>query len=179
MALAVSESPRAPGWRPRKRLWALLGVAVAGYGAWQVLHDWRERHAILINLTDSLPNWAFLIHRTKVPARGDYVFFDPPANALVKRHFGTPTPLFGKLVYGMPGDVIRDDGADVRINGRLVAHRKARTRLGERLTPGPTGVIPPSCYYVGTPHKDGFDSRYGEIGLVCARQIFGTGVPVL
>ena len=51
--------------------------------------------------------------------------------------------------------------------------------FGEPLTPGATGVVPPGCYFAATPHKDGFDSRYAEIGFVCARQVIGTGEPVL
>ncbi|WP_150294383.1 S26 family signal peptidase [Sphingobium estronivorans] len=178
MAQAVGNA-LAPRWRPRKRLWLLLGMGLAGWAVYGALREWRNAHAFLINRTDSLPNWAFLIHRTKKPARGDYIFFTAPTNALVTRHFGASPPMFGKLVYGMPGDVVSHQGAVVRVNGRPVARMKARTRWGEVLTPGPTGVIPQDCYYVGTPHKDGFDSRYAEIGLVCVRQIIGTGEPVL
>jgi len=67
----------------------------------------------------------------------------------------------------------------VKVNGREVARMKAVTKLGEALTPGVTGAIPAGCYYAGTPHRDGFDSRYAEIGLVCRRQIIGVGTPVL
>ncbi|WP_176599145.1 S26 family signal peptidase [Sphingobium sp. 15-1] len=178
MAQVVSEAP-ALRRRPHKRLWVMLGVGLLGWAAYGAIRDWRDRHAFLINRTDSLPNWAFLIHRSQLPARGDYVFFNAPANALVKRHFGAAPPMFGKQVYGMPGDVVAHEGALVHVNGRLVARMKVRTRRGEKLTPGPTGVIPRGCYYVGTPHKDGFDSRYAEIGLICTRQIIGTGEPVL
>lgn len=178
MAQAVSKG-LIVRWRPRRHLWMLLGIgwlAWAGHGA---LGDWRDSHAFLINQTDSLPNWAFFIHRKKLPARGDYVFFSAPANALVKRHFGAVPPMFAKRAYGMPGDVVVHEGALVRVNGRPVARMKRHTRRGETLTPGPTGVIPRGCYYVGTPHRDGFDSRYAEIGFICAPQIIGTGEPVL
>lgn len=178
MAQAVSEAS-VPRWRPRRRAWAMLGVGLLGWAACGAICDWRDRHAFLVNLTGSLPNWAFLIHRTHAPACGDYVFFNAPRNALVTRHFGAAPPMFGKRVYGMPGDTVTHDGPLVRVNGLPVARMKPRTRWGEMLTPGPTGVIPRGCYYVGTPHKDGFDSRYAEIGLVCARQIIGTGEPVL
>ena len=56
---------------------------------------------------------------------------------------------------------------------------KPKTRFGEPLTPGATGIVPPACYFVATPHKDGFDSRYAEIGFVCARQLAGVGEPIL
>ncbi|WP_449470020.1 S26 family signal peptidase [Sphingobium chungangianum] len=178
MATAVSETGRS-GWRPSKRLWAILGLLVLTSISLTTIADWREDHALLINASESLPNWAFVIHRNRAPERGDYVFFDPPANALVRRHFGDAPRMFGKIVYGMPGDTVAHVGADVAVNGKWVGRMKPRTRFGEPLTPGATGIVPQGCYYVGTPHKDGFDSRYREIGFVCAPQIVGTGEPVL
>ncbi|WRD78927.1 S26 family signal peptidase (plasmid) [Sphingobium baderi] len=143
------------------------------------LREWRATHSLLINLTHSLPNWAFLLEEDRMPARGDYIFFTPPQNALVRAHFGEKAPPFGKLVLGMPGDLVAHSGEVVTINGRPVATMKARTRLGEPLTPGRTGLVPQGCYYAGSAHKDGFDSRYAEIGFVCGTQVIGTGVPVL
>ena len=35
------------------------------------------------------------------------------------------------------------------------------------------------AYYLGTAHKDGFDSRYADIGFVCAGRIIGTGDSLL
>jgi len=56
---------------------------------------------------------------------------------------------------------------------------KPFSKFGERLVPGPTGVIPRGCYFVGSPHKDGFDSRYAAIGFACANKIVGVGKPIL
>lgn len=64
-------------FRPRPRLWAALGLFAAGAMAFHAVSDWRDRHAILINTSDSLPNWAFVIHKTAAPKRGEYVFFVP------------------------------------------------------------------------------------------------------
>ncbi|WP_210359041.1 S26 family signal peptidase [Sphingomonas beigongshangi] len=178
MAAAVSDTAVA-GWRPRKRLWALFGGLVVGSVVLGAISDWRDDHTLLINTTDSLPNWAFVIHRNKVPARGEYVFFDPPPSELVRRHFGAKPQMFGKIVYGVPGDVVAHWHRAVTVNGRVVGYTKPRTRSGEPLALGPTGVIPAGCYYVGTPHKDGFDSRYAAIGFACRRQIVGTGEAVL
>ena len=178
MAVPVSNATAAP-WRPRKRLWGLYGGLVAGSVVLGAISDWRDNHALLINTTDSLPNWAFVIHRNKVPVRGEYVFFDPPPSDLVRRHFGDKPQMFGKIVYGLPGDVVAHWHRAVTVNGRVVGYTKPTTRSGERLPIGPSGVIPAGCYYVGTPHKDGFDSRYAAIGFVCRRQIVGTGEAIL
>ena len=178
MAVAVSNVTVAL-WRPRKRLWGLYGGLVAGSVVLGAISDWRDNHALLINTTDSLPNWAFVIHRNKVPVRGEYVFFDPPPSELVRRHFGAKPQMFGKIVYGLPGDVVAHWHRAVTVNGRIVGYTKPTTRSGERLAIGPSGVIPAGCYYVGTPHKDGFDSRYAAIGFACRRQIVGTGEAIL
>lgn len=170
-----------PGWRARmrSRRWTALALCVVGCVGYSFLSGWRDSHAFLINTSVSLPNWAFLIHRNKRPLRGEHVFFTPPASRLVTRHFGAPPLLFGKIVYGVAGDIVVRAGRDVFINGRRVGRMKPRTRLGEELRPGPTGRIPQGCLYAGTPHPDGFDSRYAEIGFVCAEQIIGTGEPIL
>lgn len=178
MATVVSE-PVVERWRPRTRLWLLLGVAIVGSVACGAIANWRDSHVLLINASDSLPNWAFLIRRHQLPARGDYVFFDPPRSALLRRHFGAKLRMFGKIVYGMPGDLVAHDGAVVMINGAPIGRMKTRTRAGEPLTPGAVGAIPAGCYYAGSPHRDGFDSRYAEIGFVCGRQLIGVGEPVL
>ena len=163
----------------RRRIYLTAFVGIVLFSLWSGLRVWSEEHGFLINTTDSLPNWAFVIHRNQLPGRGGYVFFDPPSNALVRRHFGAKPKMFGKIVYGMPGDVVGHVGSIVTINGKMVAQMKPLTRFGEPLTPGVVGEIPQGCYFAGTPHKDGFDSRYAEIGLVCRKQIVGTGEPIL
>lgn len=172
-------TPADPKWRPNSRRWAALGLLIAGSIAYSGITEWRDSHGLLINTSDSLPNWAFEIHKTSVPQRGEYVFFVPPTGPLLVRHFGAKKQLFGKIVYGMPGETVAHRGADVVVNGHLVGRMKPRTRLGEPLAAGPTGIIPPRCYYVGTPHKDGFDSRYAAIGFACGPQIIGVGKAIL
>ena len=53
------------------------------------------------------------------------------------------------------------------------------TTRGDRLAAGPLGVVPEGCIFAGTPHKDGFDSRYAHIGFVCRDRLVGTGQPIL
>lgn len=183
MAQALSEvaSPGAAvaRWHPNKHRWAALGLFIVGGSALTAIADWRDSHGLLINSSESLPNWAFVIHKTAVPKRGEYVFFVPPKAPLVVRHFGAKKQMFGKIVYGMPGDVVAHRGPEVFVNGKLVARMKPFTRFGEPLAAGPTGVIPEGCYYVGTPHKDGFDSRYAAIGYACSNKIVGVGSAIL
>jgi conjugal transfer pilin signal peptidase TrbI len=180
MAVLANAPPQAPLPRvsrlPRWRTLAALGVAGL---CWASIHEWSQAHAFMINSSASLPNWAFFVEKHVMPKRGQYVFFRVPETALIKGHFGEHPKPFGKLVYGMPGDLVTRDGPNVFVNGSPAARLKSLSQRGEALTPGPLGRVPDGCYFVATPHKDGFDSRYADIGWVCARQIVGTGVPVL
>ena len=163
----------------RVRQWSAVALLASAWAGYNALGAWQQSHAFMINASESLPNWAFFVARGKTPAKGDYVFFVPPDNALVRRHFGPETGPFGKRVIGMAGSLVEHRGAYVYVDGVRVAHMKPLTRTGEPLTPGPVGRVPRGCYYVGTPHPDGFDSRYAEIGFACAKQLVGTGTPIL
>src|SRR3546814_18578108 len=96
MAAAVNDAAKR-GWRPNPKLWLLLGAFVGGSVALTGLADWSDDHLFLVNTTDSLPNWAFLIERGRLPAKGEFIFFDPPASALLRRHFGARPRMFGKI----------------------------------------------------------------------------------
>ena len=133
----------------------------------------------MINATDSLPNWAFFVEKRTLPERGQYVFFRVPKTPLIVSHFGQDVQPFGKLVYGVAGDVVTRTGANVSVNGTPIAMLKPVSKRGVALAPGPLGRVPDGCYFVGTPHRDGFDSRYADVGWVCRDQLVGTGVPVL
>lgn len=157
---------------------------VAATSAWLSLDSYAQRHGFFINRSPSLPNWAYYFEREKSVKRGEVAFFAPPSNPLVHAHFGAEPPVFGKIVYGMPGDIVSHRGSDVVVSWaagagndapseQLVGKLKPVSSAGEKLAPGPTGVIPSGCYYMGSPHPDGFDSRYAAIGFVCTRQIVG------
>ena len=157
-------------------LWAGLGATVLALSA---LAGFSRTHALMINASPSLPYWAIWLERGKAPERGDIILFDPPASPLLKKHFGKVPQPFGKRVTGMPGDIVTVRGRTFFVNGRAVATAKPASRFGELLALGPTGTVPPGCYFVTTEHKDGFDSRYAAIGWICARRILGTGRPIL
>jgi conjugal transfer pilin signal peptidase TrbI len=161
---------------PRWRTLAALGAAGL---AWAALHDWSQRHAFMINASESLPNWAFFVDKGVMPGAGEYAFFRVRETPLIRAHFGEHPQPFGKLVYGVAGDIVTRSGQTVLVNGKPVAVLKTVSKRGEPLVAGPVGRVPPGCYFLATPHKDGFDSRYADIGWVCAAQIVGTGVPVL
>ncbi len=143
------------------------------------ISKFSDDHAFLINASPSLPHWAFWLDKNFRPARGTLIFFEPPESQLLIRHFGESPQIFGKRILGLPGDEVRHIGRDVFIGGQFAARTKAKTRKGIALTPGPEGIIPENCYYVGTSHRHGFDSRYAEIGFICSTKIIGTGRAIL
>lgn len=172
---------------PRKatRRLSLRGkvVAIAALfaitGALGSLSRWSESHALMINATDSLPNWAFLVASGRFPERGDYVVFHPGSDPVTVKYFGEKPAAFTKIAVGLPGDIVSRDGEDVLINGERVASLKPLTKRGDPLTAGPLGVVPEGCIFAATPHRDGFDSRYSHIGFVCRDRLVGIGQPIL
>lgn len=150
-----------------------LAALIALLGGWRAIDGYAAGHLFLVNRTESLPNWAFFVARGSNAGIGDTVFFAPPRAALVTAHFGADPGPFGKIVYGTGGDEIMHRGNVVLLRRkgsaewREVAEMKRVSLRGEPLAPGPVGVIPEHCFYVGTPHKDGFDSRYQAIGFIC------------
>jgi conjugal transfer pilin signal peptidase TrbI len=161
-----------------RRLALLVGVGAGALGL-TALSSFATSHALMINASPSLPYWAIWTSRTGIPQRGDIIVFTPPPSALLETHFGTRPQPFGKIVNGMPGDLVTREGRTFHVNGRAVATAKPTSRLGEPLALGPTGKVPENCYFVTTPHKDGLDSRYAAIGWICRERILGTGRPIL
>jgi conjugal transfer pilin signal peptidase TrbI len=157
-------------------LWAGLGGAVLALSA---LATFARTHALMINASPSLPHWAIWLERGAAPQRGDIVLFDPPPSPLLTRHFGEEPQPFGKRIAGVPGDRVTRHGRTFFVNGKPVAKAKTHSRFGEWLALGPTGTMPPGCYFVTTGHKDGFDSRYAAIGWICRDRILGTGRAML
>jgi conjugal transfer pilin signal peptidase TrbI len=146
---------------------------------WQSLDRFAQDHMFLVNRSQSLPNWAFFVARGHEARLGQTVFFMPPMSPLVIAHFGRDPAPFGKIVYATGGDEVIHRGSRVLVRRpggqwREIALMKPVSLRGEALAEGPTGVIPNGCFYLGTPHKDGFDSRYAAIGFICWQRLVGS-----
>jgi conjugal transfer pilin signal peptidase TrbI len=183
MAPGQSKQPR--GGRHLRRQAGQLLAIVAALAVWHELDDAVRSHLILINRSTSLPQWAYLVKRGDIPTRGTVSFFVPRRGALIDAHFGVRPAPFGKIAYGLPGDRVERLGRRVSVipaGSAVPVHvsmLKSVSSLGEPLAAGPVGIIPPGCYYLGSPHQDGLDSRYAAIGFVCTRQIIGTARMVI
>jgi conjugal transfer pilin signal peptidase TrbI len=160
----------------RLAFWAGLGASMLALTS---LSAFARDHALMINISPSLPHWAIWLDRTATPKRGDVILFDPPPSELLEKHFGKEPKPFGKHVMGVAGDRVTENKLIFYVNGKAVATAKTHSSRGEPLELGPTGIIPPGCVFVATAHKDGFDSRYAAIGWICRPRIFGVGRPIL
>ena len=161
-----------------KRLIVWGGLAAVALSL-SSLSAFASDHALMINVSPSLPYWAIWLERGTMPKRGEIIVFDPPPSELLTAHFGEEPKPFAKEVLGVAGDQVTQKAQTYFINGKPVARAKTQSRKGEPLALGPTGVIPHGCYFVGTDHKDGFDSRYAAIGWICRPRVLGVGRAIL
>ncbi|MFA7606526.1 MAG: S26 family signal peptidase [Rhodocyclaceae bacterium] len=146
-----------------------VGIVLSVWLASLILSPW---YRLGINGTESLPGVFYLVLKTETPAaRGDLVAFYPPQN-----RFYPQGMFFIKKAMGMPGDKVTREDLDFHINGDYIATAKTRSRSGQPLQAGPTGVIPAGRYFVWTPHPDSYDSRYEDIGWISKDRIIGRAV---
>lgn len=160
----------------RNKSWLRLAVFGGVIGVAAAM-SWAQNHQhpyyLSINWTDSLPNWAFVVDRGGEPKRGDLIEFIPPENAFYQ------DVAFVKRVVGVPGDEVSCEGRQFVIDGEVVAVAKEVSQSGVPLGRGPCGVVPDGHFFVLTPHPDGFDSRYKEIGYVARDRVRGVAHPIL
>ena len=128
----------------------------------------QARYAFGLNVSPSLPQRLFLIHKGELPLRGQFVAFRWPG--------GGPYPAgitFVKIIAGMAGDAVTRVDREFFVNGTPVGQAKTTSRQGLPLEPGPTGILPAGRYYVRAPHPDSLDSRYRLTGWISDAQIIG------
>ena len=124
-----------------------------------------------MNMSDSLP-YRFVLATTFLqPKHGDLVFFNAPDTAY-PTWTDIEKPKFTKIVLGMSGDKILVSGRAVTVNG-VTLYAKEKSELGRSLEPITGGIVPEGKIFVYTRHKDSYDSRYAEIGLIDKKQIIG------
>ena len=164
----------------RLAMWAAVGVLLSSALGSAGGFAWSKDHKLIWTESNSLPETIYYADKSIPLKRAGFIAFYPRRDPIVVFHFGTSPVSFVKRIYGIEGDLVTH-GADhcVYVNGIKVARMKPFTYFHERLTPGPTGTVPKGCYYVGSPHPDGFDSRYGSIGWVCGKDIIGGAQVVL
>lgn len=156
-------------WGKVKLLWALLaGVIVVGGLGYA-----KERWAFGLNMTESLPHWAFIVDDHRMPVRGDMAMFEVPNNPYYQ---GQP---FVKRVAGIAGDRVENRDGRIFIAGEFVGEAKPEARDGRPLEAIQDIVIPEGYVFMLGTHRDSYDSRYAEIGLIPLERVIGRAQPVL
>ena len=153
-----------------KRLWVPVSLAA-------VVVLFNNNFCFAKNITPSLPQKYWLIAKGKTPKRGDYICFNLSEEA-VKQNNIPSNVTFTKQVIGVEGDKVTIKNRDFYINDNYVATAKTHSLKGEPLTPSSEGVLGKGQYYVFTPHKDSFDSRYEKMGWVNQEQVVGVAYPL-
>lgn len=149
-----------------------LASAVALIAAFGGLQYAKERWAFGLNMTESLPHWAFVVDSKRAPVEGELVMFVPPEN----RFYDAP---FVKEIVGVAGDRIENRAGRIYVNNRFIGNAKPVASDGRALTPIAGGTIPEGFVFVAGAHEDSFDSRYQEIGLVPVGRFVGKATPIL
>jgi conjugal transfer pilin signal peptidase TrbI len=130
-------------------------------------------YTIGINDTDSLPYTLFLVRKGALPSVQDnYLVFKKQSNKRYGNRF------FVKRIGGRANDVITEENNRFYINGNYVGTAKAFSKDGEPVEKSPPGVIPEGYYFVYSLHKDSYDSKYKEIGLIAAGDVVGVAHPI-
>ncbi|MDA0967632.1 MAG: S26 family signal peptidase [Proteobacteria bacterium] len=131
------------------------------------------KYSIMINATGSLGNLAFLVEKGVIPQeKGEYIAFIPPKNPYY-------TKTFVKIIGGVAGDEVTQEDRIYYVNGIKIGRAKEVSLKGDPLSTGPVGLIPENHYFVYTPMKDSYDSRYKTIGWIPKDLVVGTAHPIL
>lgn len=172
LAMNETRSAKRPAWLTWRRIgwiYALLAIA----GLFSGLHYARERWAFGLNVTESLPNWAFIADADVFPMKGELVMFDPPENPY---YSGRP---FVKQIVGIAGDPVEVRGRRIYVAGAFVGEAKEISQDGRPLEIISPQIVPEGFVFVAGTHADSYDSRYAEIGLIPVESIVGRAYPIL
>lgn len=155
----------------KRTIIGLSGVLIGVVIVQAALSPW---YLFGLNIDNSLPGYVYVVIRDELPVHLDVAAFRTPPNPYYPE--GAP---FIKVVLGVPGDSVTRNGREYSVNGLPIGWAKEKTRHGQPLTPGPTGLLPAGHYFLWTPHIDSYDSRYGEIGWITTDRILGRAVRLL
>ncbi|MBU6408489.1 MAG: S26 family signal peptidase [Alphaproteobacteria bacterium] len=143
-----------------RRIAIVAGIAAIGLVA---MGSASSQDVMLYNGTPSMPV-GFYLRTSGAVERGAIVTVravDVAPGYVAERNFTDPGDRFLKRVVGAAGDVVCASGAEITLNGALVAERQARDSAGRAL-PTWSGCVTldgDHAFLLGdTP--DSFDSRY-------------------
>ncbi|MPY09025.1 S26 family signal peptidase [Moraxella catarrhalis] len=138
----------------------------------------NTRYETRWNISESINANFFIIDKSILPERGEYVAFN--YYDITNEHYKSgmlktpPQVVFIKKVIGVAGDTVSQQNREFFVNGQSAGIAKIKSKGGRPLKANEfQGVIPSGYYYVHTPHKDSYDSRYADVGLIPVAEIRG------
>ena len=147
----------------------ILMVAAIIVAVWVL----QPNFEIVINRSQSLPINFVLIKKGELPTKKDSIFVFKVRN---NPHYKMKETNFIKLLGGTSGEKIIVNDRNIFVEGRLIGAAKTNTLKGQSLTMAESGIIPPHKFFAYTTHKDSFDSRYKDLGLIDEKDIIGTAI---
>ena len=172
-----------------------LRITVIILTAFLVVGMMTTKVGIGFNQSHSLSGRVFLIVKGTLPnKRFDMVIFKSISAIEDIKANGSKYPIAHKSnvkeVVGFSGDVIsvkknvNDNNLHIYLNGEDYGIVKnysldGRRKLYPIVEVNNSLVIPQGYYFVHTPHKDSYDSRYKSIGLIHKSQIIGRAYEIL
>ena len=148
-----------PQTKPRS-VWIICGLSL-------LIFSLTCKSSLLINKSNSLPHKIYFLIKGKSWQKGDLVAIK---NFVTKY---TKNQHFTKRVMGVAGDLITINNDWVFINEQKIVKLKTKTYDNKQLHPIATQTVPQQYFFVIADHKDSFDSRYQEFGLVHKSYIEG------
>jgi conjugal transfer pilin signal peptidase TrbI len=128
---------------------------------------------LAINLTDSLPQKVFIVHKRKMPSSYDQFFvYELPCAQRFK------DKKFIKHVGGFAGDLVTEKDNKYYVNGKFIGLAKTSDMHGLPVEKQQTGIIPENHYFAYSNHKDSYDSRYKEVGFINADNVIGVAYAI-
>lgn len=145
---------------------------------------WGFNHKISINISNSLPFKMFLVDMRQSSIdkikNGDYLQF---RNSNTHYYSGKNIT---KMVLAIGGDTLEINQyknpseniqATIKFNGYTL-EVKDYTALGTKIHTNNLEIIPQDQYFVYATHKNSFDSRYKEFGLIDKKEVIGVAKPL-
>ncbi len=135
----------------------------------------QRNYLVVHNKSTSLSSRYFIITKGKLPQKDQIFAFKAKENPAYKTG-----EIFIKIVGGIAGDEVitkeRNFYITNQFGDKFIGTAKTVSLKGQPLTISDSGIIPPQYYFAYTTHKDSYDSRYQQIGLINETQIIGTAV---
>jgi len=131
----------------------------------------QQNYLVIHNKSVSLPNKWFVIAKNQIPQKNQIFAFIAKDSSTYKSD-----EIFIKIVGGVVGDQVIIKERDFYINDQFIGTAKIKSLKGQPLAMSTAGSIPQNSFFAYTPHKDSYDSRYQEIGLINAQDIIGAAI---